>query len=156
MSLARLVPHLANGVGAGPCHTAGMETIPEPPPAFDARAAARLVACGRIAIGVGLTTLPGVAGRGWFGAEASRPATKAAIRALGVRDALMGVGTLRALERGDEVRPWIIGGGIADAVDAAATLLAWRHLPRRKRLVAFAVAAGAAASAVVLADQVDG
>jgi hypothetical protein len=133
-----------------------METIPEPPPAFDARAVARVVACGRIAVGVGLTVLPGVAGGGWFGPVAKQPATKAAIRALGVRDALMGVGTLRALERGDEVRPWIIGCGIADAVDAAATLLAWGHLPKRKRLLALAVAAGAAASAVVLADQVDG
>ena len=49
---------------------------------------------------------------------------------MGGRDLALGVGALRALRiSDDEARPWVALGGMADAVDALATVLAFRPCP---------------------------
>jgi hypothetical protein len=132
-----------------------VEIQPDPGTGLDARQIARWLACGRIAVGAGMTVLPGRAGGTWFGAASRQPIVKTAVRALGVRDALIGVGTLRALEEGEPVRPWLLAGALADGVDAVATVVAYRHLPKRRRFLVLAIATTATVANVLLADQVE-
>jgi hypothetical protein len=64
---------------------------------------------------------------------------------MGGRDLALGVGALRGLGLSDrEARPWVALGGMADAVDALATVLAIGSLPRRSRWSILAVTVGAA------------
>jgi len=132
-----------------------METIPRRTNDVDTRTLARTIAAGRVAIGTAMVVVPGLTTAGWLGAEAKRPATKAVVRAAGVRDALIGLGTIRALEQDDEVRPWLLAGALSDGVDAVATLLAYKHLPKRRRFLALVFMAGAAVAGVAVAGQVD-
>ena len=132
-----------------------METIPRRTDDLDMRSLARILASGRIAIGSAMVLVPGLVTSGWVGADSTRGSTKAIARATGVRDALIGVGTLRALEQDDEVKPWLLAGALSDGIDAAATVLAWRHLPKRRRALAVLFMAGATAAGVALAGQVD-
>jgi hypothetical protein len=66
-------------------------------------------------------------------------------RTMGGRDLVLGLGTLRALSVSDaEGRPWVALGGVADAVDAVAGIVAFSHLPRRTRWGILALTLGAA------------
>ena len=89
---------------------------------------------GRAALGVALVVAPGLA-RMWLGDDASSPAVKAMARSFGAREIALGVGTILALEHDAPVRGWLEAGMLADGVDAAATLVAWSHLPRAARLM---------------------
>jgi len=123
---------------------------------MDHRHAARLLAVGRMGAGALLLVAPGRAGGAWAGPEASRPATKLFIRALGIRDLALGVGLFRALDAGDpQARTWLDWGAASDAVDAAATLLAFGSLPARGRLGILGLAVGATAVAVAARDGLD-
>lgn len=131
-------------------------TRPEPlVDALDTRQVLRTMSVGRVAVGSAMALLPGLAGRRWLGDAARSPATKVAVRAFGTRDALVGLGTLKALEEGQPVRPWALAGVAADATDAVATLLAFRHLPRGGRWLALLVAGGATAAGLAIADHLD-
>ncbi|MCB1014935.1 MAG: hypothetical protein KDB10_07425 [Acidimicrobiales bacterium] len=120
---------------------------------MDDRQLVRSLAVGRVAIGAALVAAPSLAAGGWAGAEARRPATKVFLRALGVRDLVLGIGTLRALERGDDPTPWARYGAAADGVDAAATLLGYRALRPRGRFAVLALAVAAAAGGAVAAER---
>ena len=109
---------------------------------------------GRAAIGAGLMLAPGIAARGWIGDEASSPNTKVVVRALGIRDLVLGAGLVMALEDKGPVRNWIAAAAAADAVDAAATVVAWSELPRVGRIGILALAAGSAVQMGLLARQV--
>jgi hypothetical protein len=122
---------------------------------MDERQIARFLALGRVVIGAGLTALPGTVGSTWIGPVAHQPGAKVAIRALGVRDAAMGLGTHRALVEGDPVGPWLQAGVVSDAVDAAATLVAFRRIGARRAIPALALALGAAALGARIAGSVD-
>jgi hypothetical protein len=112
---------------------------------MDARTLARQQALGRVVVGAGFTLAPGLAGNGWFGGDAHRPATQVAIRALGARDLAIGLGTAYTTGQGYGARPWLLAGILADATDLAATLKA------RDELTPFAVAlVGAVAGGSVL------
>jgi hypothetical protein len=120
---------------------------------MDERQMARYYAGGRIGIGLLLLLFPRRLAKGLWGAEAAgSPAVMFFSRLVGVRDAIIGAGTLAALQQeGDpgasaRVRPWMSYGAAADAVDAVATLLAYKHLPKRKRFGLLAMAAGGAAT----------
>ena len=50
-----------------------------------ARDAARAIAAGRVLVGAAFLTAPALAGRGWIGEDADRPAVQAIFRALGAK-----------------------------------------------------------------------
>ena len=113
------------------------------------RELARAYAGGRIAIGILLMLFPRRLAKGlWGAAHAASPAVVFFSRLVGARDAILGLGTMAALqgEGTASVRPWMSYGAAADGVDAVATLLAYRHLPKRKRFVLLTMAAGGAAT----------
>lgn len=114
---------------------------------------ARSYAGGRIAIGVLLLLFPRLTVKGLWGAEAAgSPPVMFLTRLVGVRDAIIGAGAIAALqgEGTGAVRPWMSYGAAADAIDAVATLLAYKHLPKRKRFMLLGAAAGGAATGAYL------
>ena len=107
----------------------------------------------RVAFGGAFMVLPGLLGRVWAGSDARRPGVKAITRALGIRDLLLGVGALRAVSADEPTRQWLTFGAISDGVDATATLLAYRHVPRSTRRGLVAGAGAAAGLGVWLASR---
>ena len=122
---------------------------------MDHRQIVRTIACARIAIGASLLVSPGRVGGQWIGPASQRPATKAAIRGLAVRDLALGVGTFQALAEGTPVRPWALAGAVSDLVDAAAVTIAVRDIGLRRAIPAIAVALGFGVYAASVADQLD-
>ncbi len=128
------------------CHTLGVTRQ------IDHRHVVRLLAIGRVALGLAMLVLPGRALRPWIG-DTDRSA-RVLVRGLGIRDLVLGVGTLRALDAGDpSVREWVTAGGASDATDAVATLAAGRALSLRGRLLGVAVAGLAAAASFGARDR---
>jgi hypothetical protein len=120
------------------------------------RALARLIAWGRVGIGITALGAPALMARPWIGAEASGPGARTLARAMGGRDIALGIGALRALTDSDEhARAWVALGGTADAVDALATVVAFSSLPRRSRWAMLAVTGGAAIVSIRLASSLD-
>lgn len=111
------------------------------------RETARLWALGRVGLGVVALTLPRQLASLWTGPSARSPTAQVLGRALGGRDLVLGAGTWWALGSDHAARPWVIASGAADAVDAAATLLARRDLPHTSRWLITAVAGTSAAAA---------
>jgi hypothetical protein len=109
---------------------------------LDARLIARILASGRIGLGVGLFAAPRTAARLWLGQDDPGASTLLA-RGLGARDIAIGVGQLVALDDGDP-GPWIDAGVAADAGDTAAGILGRRHVSPRSSLGTVAVAGGSA------------
>jgi hypothetical protein len=122
---------------------------------MDHRQIIRVMSCARIAVGAGLLLSPGAFGSGWMGPAARRPATKLAIRSLGVRDLAIGVGTFQALAEGESVRPWVMAGAASDVVDGVASLLALREVGLRRAIPAVVVALTFGVYAASVVDQVD-
>jgi hypothetical protein len=112
---------------------------------MDDRELAKYYGGGRLAIGILMVLFPGrfmkdVAGGTTRG-------HKTAGRMIGVRDALLGAGTLAAVQ--DEkvpLRPWMTYGAIADATDALWFLFAFGSLPKWKRFVLLLMAAAGAST----------
>ena len=120
---------------------------------MDRQSTGRALGIARICIGVALTVAPGRAGRNWLGDMADKPAGAAAVRSLGVRDLALGVGLMRSVDTGTEPRPWLLAGAAADAADVAATLIAWKHLPSRGRLLTVALAGASTVVGLRAANQ---
>lgn len=126
------------------------------PASIDHRYLARLVGMARIVIGVAFILSPARAARGWIGAPATEQGGKVAVRALGIRDLVIGVGTVQAASSGDPaLRRWVVSGGLCDMTDAAATVMAYRSLPKRSRALSLVVAAAGAALAFAARDHLD-
>lgn len=110
---------------------------------------------GRVLVGLGLTIAPEKVGGQWFGPDAGRPATKVAIRALGIRDLAVGAATLGALQstgiEGTGTKILAGLGVLCDAVDAAASAAAGDSLPKRGRPTVAIATAAAAMGAIALA-----
>ncbi len=114
---------------------------------------ARSYAGGRVAIGILLLLFPRRVLRGMFGEST---AVTFLGRLVGVRDLLLGLATLNAIAQGGaSARTFMTYGAAADATDGLATLLAYRHLPRVKRLGLLAMAAGGAATGAYLTTTLD-
>lgn len=103
---------------------------------------ARALALGRCAIGTSLVVAPRTIGALWLG-DSAGPGGIPLLRALGVRDVVLGLGTLDALDTEGPAQTWVAAGASVDAVDAAGLLLATPEMPRRAWAVV-ALAAGAA------------
>jgi hypothetical protein len=108
-----------------------------------------------MAFGGLLIAAPALAARGWIGDDAERPAVKVLGRALGVRDAVLGLGIAVAIDRGAPVRGWLEAAAVSDAVDLAATLLAGDAIPDRGRKLVAAIAAGSTVLCAALARALD-
>jgi hypothetical protein len=109
----------------GGCHAGGV--------AIDERAVRTVAianAGARVAIGLAFLAAPKAFGGRWFGDEATRPIATLVTRMVAARDLVLGVGMLRALARGEPVRPWFALAVGVDAVDGLAALAAREHLPK--------------------------
>ncbi|MFN2555611.1 MAG: hypothetical protein ABR592_01850 [Nitriliruptorales bacterium] len=105
---------------------------------------ARVLAATRVGLGTLFLVAPSFVARAWVGEGAAEPAVKALARALGVRDAALGLGALIALEHGESPRGWLEASALADAGDAVATLAGWRELPTLRRWLALVASVSAA------------
>ncbi len=121
-----------------------------------ARATATAIAAGRLGLGTVALAAPGVPLGLWVGDEdASRPVARLLARALGGRDVALASGAHAALARGRPLQPWVVAGVLADVGDVAATLVAWRALPRARRWTVVCLAAGAALAGAAVAPSCD-
>ena len=122
---------------------------------MDEREMARVVGSIRLGVGAALVAAPGFAGRVWIGPGADDRGAHVFARAIGARDVLLGARTLAALKAGEPVRGWLKLGFAADGADAAATLLAARHLTPLRRLAMPAIAAAVGAMGYWAAGALD-
>ena len=102
-----------------------------------------------------MTLFPKLAMGGWIGRQrAADPGVQAIVRALGIRDAVIGVGGLLAHRKGDQDQSmwWLRFGALSDLVDAIATWKARRSLPHSAKGVA-AFATTAAATQLILSTH---
>lgn len=110
----------------------------------------------RVAIGVGATLAPRLLLRPWIGeATAGTPGAKLTGRSLGARDIALGAGAVLAKRHDGNVRGWIEAGALADTGDLVATLVAFKHLPRRSRWLVLASTVGAVAAGLLVAPCID-
>jgi hypothetical protein len=116
------------------------------------RSAARALAAGRMALGAGLVVAPVALGKPWLGDVARAPGGKVALRALGVRDVVLGGIALRAVDRSAAASRVLQTSAVADLVDLGATVAARRALPPTAAGVA-GLAGGGAASGILLARR---
>ena len=114
---------------------------------------AKVNGVGRAVLGAAFVVAPGL-GRVWLGSDASQSTTKAVARALGVRDLALGTGLVMALQNDEPARNWVTSAAVADAVDTAATLIAWPDLPRAGRLLVLGMAVGSAVQMGLLSRRV--
>ena len=112
------------------------------------------MAFSRIGLGVVLVLLPGPLLRIWLGRGASSPFSRLLARSVGGRDIALGMGTLFALRHQSPVRGWLEASALADASDAATTLMAARHLSRARLVLALLPTLGAIGYQRTLVTQV--
>jgi hypothetical protein len=117
------------------------------------RAGAWSMGATRVGVGVAFLAAPRVMATGCVGPEraAGEPRVDAVVRAIGVRELILGAGIVSALARGRPVRKWLVAGVVADLVDTAATIAFRDHLPRERAAAVAATALGSAATGAHLA-----
>ena len=113
---------------------------------MEPRDVARAYAAGRVAIGVVALVAPRPIGRMWLGAVGGTPGGSVVLRALGVRDLVLGGIALHTLDHADVAPRWQRTCAAVDAVDFAATAAARRSLPRVGSAFVMAMAGGGAAT----------
>ncbi len=89
-----------------------------------------MVSFGRCTIGAAMLLAPDRVARLWLG-DSGGPGSRPLVRAMGVRDVVLGLGALEALDHEGDARSWVAAGAACDAVDAGALVLASRDLPGR-------------------------
>jgi len=110
------------------------------------RDVARAYAAGRVAIGVVALLAPRPIGRMWLGGAGGTPAGSVVLRALGVRDIVLGGIALHTVDHPEVAPRWQRTCAAVDAVDFAATAAARRSLPPVGSALVMAMAAGGAAT----------
>lgn len=121
---------------------------------MDSRLAMKTLGAGRLAIGLGLLAAPVALGRPWIGEAADQPGGQVALRALGVRDALLGLMAVHVAGAADPLvaARWSAAIAACDVVDGVSTVGAAGSLPPRAQGVT-AIALGAAAAGFAVAAQ---
>jgi hypothetical protein len=112
---------------------------------------ARLIAVGRVLFGLALVAKPAPVTRRWLGGSAETAGTQAAVRALGIRDAILGLITLHTLSHPQIGPRWVATCAVADAVDLAATVAARDELPSSGVAGTAALAGGTVVASVAIA-----
>jgi len=102
---------------------------------LETRQIALVIARARAVNGLVMLLLPGLVARALFGRAGSNAIARAMLRLVGVRDLALGIGAITTVKEGTMDAEWVGMGAVADAVDAAVTLLT-PGLPKRTRLVA--------------------
>ena len=110
------------------------------------RDVARGYAGGRMALGVALLVVPRVFGRMWLGRPGAGPAGAVTMRALGVRDLVLGGIALHTLDHPDVAPRWQRTCAAVDAVDLVATAAARPGLPRAGSVLVMTLAGAGAAT----------
>jgi len=110
---------------------------------MDDRLIARLVAAGRVLFGIACLAAPRQILRQW-GKDAS-PAVLWWIRAFGIRDTVLGAGTLVSLNRDQPDTTWVKAGAAADTADAVVALVCREELGPAFVIPTLAIAGPAAA-----------
>jgi hypothetical protein len=113
---------------------------------MEPRDVARGYAAGRVAFGVALLIAPRRLGRTWLGRVGDTPAGGVALRAVGVRDLVIGMIALHTVDHPEVGPRWQRTCAAADAVDLAATIAARDALPPAGSALVMAMAAGGAAT----------
>lgn len=105
----------------------------------------------RLGVGVALVVAPAFAGRVWVGEHADGPGTRVFARAIGARDAALGLRIVQLARSGRVPRELVAFGAIADGMDMLATLIASRQLTpaRRVAMPLIAAAVGVVGAVVV-------
>jgi hypothetical protein len=135
-----------------------MTCVPAPAgkmPGMDHHQIARLMAAGRLVLGILLLLFPRRIGRLWIGPVADHREASVMTRGMGARDAALAAGTLRALANGESARPWIVGGIAADGTDALATLAVAGRIGRLRAVLVAATAFSSAVTGASIIDKVD-
>jgi uncharacterized membrane protein len=115
----------------------------------------RGLALNQVGFGLGLLGSPGLYGRAWVGGWARDDRARVLARSVGARNVALGAGTLLALRRGEDARPWYAAHALAEAADVAVLLAAGSRVPLGARLTGAAMAAATAAVAgVTVVDAV--
>ncbi len=117
---------------------------------------ARTIALGRVAAGVAFIVAPKLAAR-WLGRDVVESGGgQVAVRALGIRDLILGAITLHTISHPEVAPRWVATCAAADAVDAFATIAARDKLPAKgvptAVLAVGSAAAGFAASRRLKSD----
>jgi hypothetical protein len=112
---------------------------------MDPRDVARVYGAGRVAVGAALLLAPRRLGRVWLGRPADTPAGAVAMRALGLRDAVLGAMALHTVDHPEVAPRWQRTCAAVDAVDLAATAAARDALPPVGSALVMAMAASGAA-----------
>lgn len=97
----------------------------------------------RTSVGIGLMVAPGAPMR-LAGAEPPTGAAILLMRTIGIRDLVLGLGTVAATRsrEGSDVRRWVKATLASDAIDTVVSLAALRSIGRRDSLFAAALALG--------------
>ncbi len=122
------------------------------PDRVDARQVALVLSRIRLGLGLGLVIAPGLLGRLWMGDHARKPGAKLFARTTGLRDFILGVGTVLAVKDRSNPEHWLGMSAVTDAGDALVTLLG-RGVPRRTRLTLIPGALALAALELKLSQQ---
>jgi hypothetical protein len=118
---------------------------------------ARLAGITRICFGTAFIVAPRASARPWVGAGADSAGAQLLTRSMGIRDLLLGVGLLQALNQADHrtAARWLSYGAAAGVIDAGATLAAYPSLPRGGRAFLLFIT-GALVTDALLAAQLRG
>ena len=122
---------------------------------MNARQIATALAAGRVAIGTAMFAAPGLFGKGWIGDDAERPGTQLIMRVAGIRDLVLGLGSLTALSSGQDAKRWLEAGIVADAGDATAAILGRGEASALTVASTAVLAAGAAGAGVYARVNLD-
>lgn len=95
----------------------------------------------RTSVGIALMVAPGAPMR-LSGNESPSGAALLLMRTIGIRDLVLGLGTVSASRSGEQsdARPWVKATLASDALDTVVSLAAMRSIGRREALVAAALA----------------
>jgi hypothetical protein len=107
---------------------------------------------GRAALGLGFILMPRLLGKLWVGDEAETGGSKLLIRAVGVRDLVLGVGILASLQ-GRGARTWVQAAALSDAVDVTAAAIAGDSIPAYARWAVFLLGGGSAIQGAIAAPR---
>jgi hypothetical protein len=122
---------------------------------MEARDLADALARARIGFGVVSLLAPGPVARAMARGGGSEGGTLLFARMVGARDLGLGLGLQVALDRDAPARGWLEASAVVDAIDAAACLLARRHLRPGVFPGTLALATSGALLSAWLARQID-